>query len=190
MSDSAMVDGLGAAPTTYFHRDERPASVPIWLETMALLEWVFLRVSGVYYGCGVRRGDRSAVVVVPGFLGTDSYLLDLHCWLWRVGYRPYLSRIGRNAECLDILLNRLLKTIDTAQQECGGKVHLIGHSLGGLLARAAAARWPERVASVIALGSPFRGLNGHPLVMRMADDVRARIQSQRAGSVEPECFTG
>jgi len=174
----------------YFHRDERPASVPLWLESMALLEWMFLRASGVYYGCGVRRGDGSPVVVVPGFLGTDSYLFDLHWWLWRIGYRSYLSRIGQNAECLDILLERLRQTIDTAQQECGGKVHLIGHSLGGLLSRAAAARWPERVASVAALGSPFRGLNSHPLVMRMADQIRTRIRSARAGSVQPDCFTG
>jgi len=183
----------GGSPTaepTYFHRDERPAAVPLWREILAGLEWVALRMSPVFYGCGVRRGDGSAVVVVPGFLGTDTYLADLYCWLWRIGYRSYFSDIGRNAECLDILLGRLFRTINAAQAETGGKVHLIGHSLGGLLSRAAAVRWPERIASVIALGSPFRGFNSHPLVMQVARAVRANIRSRRAGQVEPDCFTG
>jgi hypothetical protein len=30
----------------------------------------------------------SAVVLVPGFLGTDAYLTQLHTWLGRIGYRP------------------------------------------------------------------------------------------------------
>jgi pimeloyl-ACP methyl ester carboxylesterase len=67
-------------------------------------------------------------------------------------------------------------------------VHLVGHSLGGMLVRSAAARWPARVASVISLGSPFRGVRSHPAVLYMAERVRQRI-SGAAGS-EPQCYTG
>jgi len=176
--------------STYFHRDERPVAVPIWREVLASLDWMLLWSSPVFYGCGVQRGDGSAVVVVPGFLGTDSYLLAMYYWLQRIGYRPYLSRIGRNADCLNILMGRLFETVDAAGEKTGGKVHLIGHSLGGLLSRAAAARRPQRVASVITLGSPFRGLRSHPFVMRMTEEVRARIHSQHGGQVQANCFTG
>src|SRR5262249_17371357 len=49
---------------------------------------------------------------------------------------------------------------------------------------------PEGIRSAAALGSPFRGFNSHPLVMRMASTVRRRIRAERAGSVHLECFTG
>ncbi|HEV8440444.1 MAG TPA: alpha/beta fold hydrolase [Methylomirabilota bacterium] len=127
------------------------------------------------------------MVVVPGFLGTDVYLLELYWWLRRIGYRPYLSRIGRNAECIDLLVDRLFETIDRARADSGRPAHLIGHSLGGMLSRAAAVRRPDRIASIITLGSPFRGIRSHPLVMRATTAVRARIHRQGR---PPDCYTG
>ena len=174
-------------PPAYFHQDERPAGVPIWRETLAGLDWLSLRASPIFYGWGVKRGDGAPVVVVPGFLGSDLYLLELRCWLGRIGYRAYLSRIGRNAECIDLLVDRLFETIDRAHEDTGRGVHLIGHSLGGILSRAAATRRPERIASVITLGSPFRGIRSHPLVMGATTAVRARLQRQGRG---PDCYTG
>jgi len=106
---------MATAPSPSFAPDQRPASVPIWRERLAGFDWLALRTSAVFYGCGVPRGDGAGVVLVPGFLGTDWYLLELHGWLARIGYRPYLSRIGRNAECLDLLSDRLLETVETAK---------------------------------------------------------------------------
>ncbi len=173
-------------PESYFHGDERPAEVPIWREALAGLDWLALRGSPIFYGWGAPRGDGAPVVVVPGFLGTDLYLLELYCWLGRIGYRAYLSRIGRNAECIDLLVDRLFETIDRAHENTGRGVHLIGHSLGGVLSRAAAARRPERIASVITLGSPFRGIHSHPLVMGATAAVRARVHRQGR---RPDCYT-
>jgi triacylglycerol lipase len=170
----------------YFASDEQPAAVPIWLETLAPLDWFSLRTSGVFFGSGVPRGAGAPVVVVPGFLGSDWYLLEMYYWLRRIGYRPYLSRIGRNADCLDVLVNRLFDTIEGAQAETGRRVHLIGHSLGGMLSRSAALRRPASVASVITLGSPFRGIRPHPLIMHATRMVRARAQRQHK---RPDCFT-
>ena len=110
---------MATAPSPGFTRDQRPAPVPIWREGLAGLDWLALRTSPVFYGCGVPRGDGSAAVLVPGFLGTDWYLLELYGWLARLGYRPYLSRIGRNAECLDLLSRRLLETVETARSATG-----------------------------------------------------------------------
>lgn len=179
-----------------FVRDEQPASVPIWLESLVGLDWLALRLSAVYCGWGVPRGDASPVVVVPGFLGSDWYLHELYWWLRRIGYRAYMSRIGRNADCLDLLVTRLFTTVERAHDDTGRKVHLIGHSLGGMLSRAAAARRPALIASVVTLGSPFRGIRSHPFVLQMSDRVRSRVRLQnRLGARdgrkdEPGCYSG
>ncbi len=172
-----------------FLKDQEISQRPLWRETFVGLDWLTLRSSPVYYGLGVPRGDGSAVIVIPGFLGTDIYLQEIYSWLRRIGYRPYMSRIGWNAECINKLVERLFETIVKAQAETGGKVHLVGHSLGGVLARSAAAQRPERIASVITLGSPFRGIRSHPLVLAAGERVRARIRRQN-GSNQPECYTG
>jgi pimeloyl-ACP methyl ester carboxylesterase len=177
---------MATAPPPAFTPDQEPASVPLWRESLAGLDWLALRTSPVFYGCGVPRGDGMGVVLVPGFLGSDWYLLELHGWLARMGYRAFLSRIGRNAECLDLLSDRLLATVARARVETGRPVHLVGHSLGGMLARSLAARRPDLVASVVTLGSPFRGIRSHPLVLAASRRVRDRVQ--RAD--RPDCYTG
>jgi pimeloyl-ACP methyl ester carboxylesterase len=173
-----------------FHRDQKAAARPIWREAFVGIEWLALRASPVYYGLGVPRGDRSAVISVPGFLGTDLYLQELHWWLRRIGYRSYLSDIGRNADCLDLLTDRLLGTIEKAHAETRGMVHLIGHSLGGILVLSAAQLRPDVVASVITLGSPFRGIRSHPMVLEMSKLVRSRIRMARRNQTKPACYTG
>lgn len=173
----------------FAEKKHKPANRPILREALTGLNWLELRASPVYYGWNVPHGNGEAVIIVPGFLATDFYLTELYWWLWRVGYHPYLSNIGLNAHCLNKLAQRLSATIERAEAETQRPVHLIGHSLGGILARSAAARQPEKVASVITLGSPFRGIRSHPLVMRISDEVRRRII--RDGENEsPDCYTG
>jgi len=173
-----------------FHREDKSALRPIWRESFVGLDWIALHAAPVYYGLGIPRGDRSAVIAVPGFMGTDLYLRELHCWLGRIGYRSYLSEIGRNADCLDLLVDRLLQTIQKAYDETHGLVHLIGHSLGGVLALSAASLRPDIIASVITLGSPFRGISSHPVVLEMSRIVRNRIRTARGDQSKPGCFTG
>ena len=60
-----------------------PHPVPIWRETFLGVDWVKLRASRVYYGIGVPKGDKSAVILVPGFMGYDYYMVELFAWLWR-----------------------------------------------------------------------------------------------------------
>ncbi len=177
----------GAIPTRF-----EPADVPLWRETLFGVDWLALRLSPVYYGVGVPRGDGAPVVVIPGFLGSDNYLIELYHWLRRIGYRPYYSRIGRNAECPDVLMERLFKTMDQAYDETGRKLHLIGHSLGGLMARSAAVQRPEQVAQVIGLAAPFRDIRVHPMVLAAAGFVRGRIVGQRTRrkQLKRDCYTG
>jgi pimeloyl-ACP methyl ester carboxylesterase len=81
-------------------------------------------------------------------------------------------------------------TIRQAYDETGKKVHLIGHSLGGVLARAAAAQRRDRIASVITLASPFRGVAVHSTVLRAAELVRGQILERHGAGVLPSCYTG
>jgi pimeloyl-ACP methyl ester carboxylesterase len=167
------------------------ADVPLWREALFGVDWLALRLSPIYYGIGVPRGDGSGVVVIPGFLGSDNYLIELYYWLRRIGYKPYYSRIGRNAECPDLLTDKLLQTMDQAYGETGGKIHLVGHSLGGLIARSAAGQVPGQVEQVITLASPFRDIRVHPMILAAAGFVRGRIVRERGnGHADRGCYTG
>jgi len=163
----------------------------LWQEALFGIEILLLRATPAYYGFGVPRGDGSGVVVIPGFLGTDVYLMEMYAWLRRIGYQPYFSGIGLNAECPNLLIRRHLnETMDRARAETGKKIHLIGHSLGGIIARSVAGQRPDDVASVITLGSPFRGTVAHSRVLRAAELVRKRILLQHGPGVLPDCYTG
>ena len=162
----------------FIPHEEIPSPLPILCEPLALLELATLRLSPVYYGMGVPAGDGTAVVIVPGFLGMDLTLFELHAWLARIGYHPYFSGMGFAADCPNLMAQQLAETIDRAYTETGHRVHLVGHSLGGIFARSAAVRMPDRIASVTTLGSPFRGLVAHGLVLSLGNLVRRRIRRQ------------
>jgi triacylglycerol lipase len=172
------------------YQHEAEADIPIWKEALFGAELLLLHASPVYYGLGIPHGDGSAVVVIPGFLGTDLYVTHIHSWLERIGYRAYLSGIGLNAECPNLLIRyRLAETIQQAVAETGRKIHLIGHSLGGIIARSVATQRPKDIASVITLAAPIRGTVMHPSILRAANAVRSQILDQHGRGVLPDCYT-
>ena len=180
------------------HRARKPVPKPhseaetsLWTEALFGAEILLLHATPVYYGFGVPRGDQSGVVIIPGFLGTDLYLTELHGWLERIGYRAYFSGIGINAECPNLLIQRhLTETVNRALDETGQRIHLIGHSLGGVIARSMAAQRPRDVASVTTLASPIRGTAANRAVLHAADAVRLQILQEHGKSVLPQCYTG
>ncbi len=96
---------------------------------------------------GVPRGDGSAVVVIPGFLGTDLYLNKL-CRMAQPHRVPSLF-FRHWHKC------RLSQPVDQAPFERhdrkstgrdGEKDYVIGHSLGGVIARSVAGGRPKDVA--------------------------------------------
>jgi pimeloyl-ACP methyl ester carboxylesterase len=162
----------------------------LWKETLCGVEYLLLQSSPVYYGFDVPHGDGSGVIVIPGFLETDPIARNLHLWLRRIGYRPYYSGIGVNEQCPNLLIKeRLTAIVDQAVAETGRKIHLIGHSLGGIIARAIAVQRPGEIASVITLGSPFRGTVVQADVFNLAEKVRRRILREHGRRVRPLCFT-
>lgn len=182
---------MAPPPAHIFQSEIAEADVTLWKEALFAADLLLLHASPVYYGLGIPRGDRSAVVLVPGFLGTDAYLTQMHSWLSRIGYRPYFSGIGLNAECPNLLIQqRLNDNIDKALLDTERKIHLIGHSLGGIIARAVASQRPDDIASVVTLASPFRGTVVHRTVLRAAEAVRKHILEEHGRGVLPTCYTG
>ncbi|HEX7790364.1 MAG TPA: alpha/beta hydrolase, partial [Afipia sp.] len=103
------------------------------------------------------KGDGHPVLVLPGLITSDAATRPLRSFLENRGYAVSGWGLGRNlglrAGVQDGMVD-LLKDLNDAH---GRKVSLVGWSLGGLYARQLAKMMPDRVRSVITLGSPFAG---------------------------------
>src|SRR4051794_3787363 len=99
------------------------------------------------------RGDGRPVVLVPGFAGGDWTLQHLAFWLRRSGYDAVRCNFLVNAGCPQKALARVERRVIECSERSGRRVAVLGHSLGGYLARAAAARMPDRVSHAVALGA-------------------------------------
>lgn len=139
--------------------DRPPAEQSRWQalarEALAFGEIASLLRDPIYRGEGVRRGDGRLVVIIPGLFGSDLYLWPLRRWISRIGFRPSTSGLWVNAGCPDRLTSEIEKWIDRQQAQHDRRVVLIGHSRGGILARALAARMGSRVSHLVTLGSPI-----------------------------------
>jgi triacylglycerol lipase len=121
-------------------------------------EWARLLSDPIYRGLGVPRGDGRLVLVLPGLFGNDIYLQPLRAWLFRIGYHPVRSTLSVNAGCYERLTRQAQKQLQTEMNYRRGRVALIGHSRGGMLARAIAARLQDQASHLVLLGSPVGAL--------------------------------
>ena len=99
--------------------------------------------------------DGAPLMVIPGFLASDRTALGLQRALAAAGYRVTGWGMGLNRGARPDTLARLAERVEAFGQ--GGKVILVGWSLGGIFAREAAKLRPDLVEKVITLGSPFSG---------------------------------
>jgi pimeloyl-ACP methyl ester carboxylesterase len=176
-----------AADVSPESRLQSASDLHIWREVLVATEWLRLRVSGIYAGHDIPHGDGSPVILIPGFLCSDRFLREFRRWLKRIGYKPYESRMGRNVECPELLVQHVSRVVEEAHAETGKQVHIVGHSLGGTIARTVAARHPGRVAQIIGLGSPVQSARAHPAILAAAEVVRRKIS---LGNHRPDaCYT-
>lgn len=120
----------------------------------------------VYWGGSAPRGNMAPVLLIPGFLTGDWTLTVMAGWLKRIGYRPYLSGIDWNVGAPHTTGEVLGQRLAYVARNEDSPVLVIGHSLGGMLARVLASQSPKVVSHVVALGSPIRSSphTVHPLV--------------------------
>jgi len=95
------------------------------------------------------------LMVIPGFLAGDRTTLGLQRALAAGGFRVTGWDLGLNLGVSEDIVDRTLARVE--RFGAGGKVILVGWSLGGLYARVAAQERPDLVEKVITLGSPFSG---------------------------------
>jgi pimeloyl-ACP methyl ester carboxylesterase len=139
-------------------------------EVRAFSEFAALRRDAVYRGEGVPRGDGRVVLVLPGLFGNDTYLRPLRAWLHRVGYLPSASLIAFNAGCPERVKARAYEHLVKRLAPEDSEVAIVGHSRGGMLGKAIAARLGGRCTCFVALGSPLGALRraGRPGLEAMA----------------------
>jgi triacylglycerol lipase len=157
-------------------------------ETRWMLEAARLLVDPVAYGRGVPRGNGRPVVVVPGFLASDDTLLLLRRWLRFVGYRPHTAGFLFNVDCADRAVERVERLAEAINDTTGRRVAILGHSRGGHLARATAARRPELVSHAISMGADLQGLFGISSPTRAAVGIARRGVHLTRRSRDPDCF--
>jgi triacylglycerol lipase len=95
------------------------------------------------------------VVLVPGFMAGDGTLSLMARHLRRHGHRTYRSTMHANVGCTQAASECLERRIEAIAIKRDRKVTIVGHSLGGLLARGVAARRPDLVDAIVTLGSPI-----------------------------------
>jgi hypothetical protein len=101
------------------------------------------------------RGDGHPVLVFPGLVASDTSTRPLRSFLKNRGYAVSGWRQGRNLGLRAGVQNAMVDLVQELSDTHGRKISLVGWSLGGVYARQLAKMMPDRVRSVITLGSPF-----------------------------------
>ena len=130
-----------------------------WLMAMELrAPWEFGAVLPAWFT--LQRapvGDGHAVIVFPGLAASDASTIPLRAYLQGRGYKVSGWNQGFNFGPRAGVLKTARWQLEEAAATSGGKVSLIGWSLGGIYARELAKEAPDLVRSVISLGTPFSG---------------------------------
>ena len=104
----------------------------------------------------VPRGDGHPVIVFPGLGASELSTRALRSYLSQLGYATHDWGLGRNRPRDGLLDACRERVLDIAGRH-GGKVSLVGWSLGGVYARELAKQLPAQTRCVVTLGSPFSG---------------------------------
>ena len=146
--------------------------------------------------CRARRGRSSArgfdpVILIPGFLAGDGSLRFMAGALRRQGFRTYRSHIHANVGCTLDAAAQLEGRLESIAQRRGGRVQIVGHSLGGMLARGLAVRRPDLVSAVVTLGSPMLAPGAHHASLARSLDVLVRLSRAGVpGLMTADCVAG
>jgi triacylglycerol lipase len=161
-------------------------------EALAFGEIASLLRDPIYRGEGVASGDGRLVVIIPGLFGSDFYLWPLRRWITRIGFHASTSGLWVNAGCPDRLTSEIEKWIERQQPRPDGSIVLIGHSRGGVLARALAIQLGSKVSHLITLGSPVGiasayAQHGAQQLAHQTMGMLAQASNTARGILDPQC---
>jgi pimeloyl-ACP methyl ester carboxylesterase len=107
------------------------------------------------------EGEDDPVLLVPGFLAGDWTLAGLSERLRREGFRTYRSGIHANVSCTLNAAALVEARLESIVARRGTRVQIVGHSLGGMIARGLVVRRPDLVSGVVTMGSPMQAPGAH-----------------------------
>jgi pimeloyl-ACP methyl ester carboxylesterase len=142
---------------------------------------------------GARGAARAAdpVLLVPGFLAGDGTLALMARELRGQGFRTYRSHIHANIGCTLDAAEQLEARLEGIAARRGTAVQLVGHSLGGMLARGVAVRRPDLVSNVVTLGSPMLAPGAHHRSLAHSLEVLVRLSAAGVpGLMSADCVRG
>lgn len=132
--------------------DQPPPRHLLWWEGASIVGR-FWRGFGHLGERGPEHGRR--ILIVPGFFASDRSTLGLQRALAKAGYRVGGWGMGLNRGAHATILDDLITRVERFAG--GGKVVLVGWSLGGIFSREVAKLRPDLVDMVFTMGSPFSG---------------------------------
>lgn len=119
------------------------------------------------YLSSLPQGDGHPVLVLPGFLASDTSTAPLRGLLKQLGFDARGWGMGRNVRIDAPRVHEMESMLLRLYRETGRKVSIIGWSLGGVFARELAKMHPDAVRLVISLGSPISDDRRHSNAARL-----------------------
>jgi pimeloyl-ACP methyl ester carboxylesterase len=131
------------------------------------------------------------VLLIPGFMAGDATLKGMAAMLRGAGYRTYRSQIHVNVGCTREAADRLERRLESIAIRRGRKVSIVGHSLGGMLARGLAARRPDLVHGIVSMGSPIMAPGAVHGVLAWHAEMLVRLaRAGFGGLMSEDCVAG
>lgn len=148
------------------------------------------RAAAPYAGAH-RRAAVEPVLLVPGFMAGDATLTLMARELRRHGYRTYRSNIHVNMGCTREAAERLERRIESIVLRRGRPLTIVGHSLGGMLARGLAVRRPDLIDAIVTMGSPVLAPGAvHGLLAMNVDLLNRLTRAGIGGLMSDDCTSG
>lgn len=134
-------------------------------ETLILI----LHPLGLWPGLWARpSAGKPLVILVHGLFHNQSGWILFRHWLRAHGYAVACFSYPSWKTDLDSTENRLLHYLENIIKDYPGQpIHLVGHSLGGLLLRAVLGRVraSDRIKTLVTMGTPYRGSKLSPFAL-------------------------
>ncbi|HET6154023.1 MAG TPA: alpha/beta fold hydrolase [Marmoricola sp.] len=138
-----------------------------------------------------RPASDEPVLLVPGFMAGDGTLAGMAMMLRGAGYRTYRSHIHVNMGCTREAADKLERRVESIALRRGRKITIVGHSLGGMLARGLAARRPDLIHGIVSMGSPVLAPGAvHGLLAKDAELLTRLTRAGFGGLMSEDCIAG
>lgn len=148
------------------------------------------QVPGALRRGGAREGV-DPVLLVPGFLAGDYTLTAMSRTLRARGFRTYRAHIRANVGCTQQAATAIEERLERIVERRGTRVQVVGHSLGGMMARGLAVRRPDLVSGIVTMGSPMLAPGAHHRLLSVGVDALVHLSRVGVpGVMRPECVAG